>query len=87
MVLILTLRSSKDFAENSGIRHITTAVYKFCTNGLAEKMVQMLKKALRISASPLQLALDRFLFNYRLTPHSITGLSAAKLIFGRQLHS
>ena len=52
----------KEFAKHSGLRHITTAVYKPSTNGLAEKMVQTLKRALRTSTSPLQVTLDRFLF-------------------------
>ena len=43
-----TSQEFKDFTRNSGVRHITTAVYKPSTNGLAEKMVHTLKKALRI---------------------------------------
>ena len=82
-----TSNEFQDFTKISGIRHITTAVYKPSTNGLAERMVQTLKKALRISTSPLQLTLDRFLFNYRLTPHSTTGVSPAELMFGRRLRS
>ena len=77
----------KEFVENSGIRHITTAVYKPSTNGLAEKMVQTFKKALRTSSSDIQLTIDRFLFNYRMTPHSTTGISPAELMFGRRLRS
>ena len=77
----------KEFAKNSGIRHITTAVYKPSTNGLAKKMAQTLKRALRTSTSPLQQTLDRFLFNYRLTPQSTTGVSPAELMFGRWLRS
>ena len=77
----------KDFCKHIGARHITTAVYKPSTNGLAEKMVQTLKKALRTSKSAIQDTLDRFLFNYRLTPHSTTGVSPAELMFGRRLRS
>ena len=77
----------KEFCKNAGVRHITTAVYKPSTNGLAEKMVQTLKKALRTSKSAVQDTLDRFLFNYRLTPHSTTGVSPAELMFGRRLRS
>ena len=77
----------KDFCMHIGARHITTAVYKPSTNGLAEKMVQTLKKALRTSKSAIQDTLDRFLFNYRLTPHSTTGVSPAELMFGRRLRS
>ena len=77
----------KDFCRKSGVRHITTAVYKPSTNGLAEKMVQTLKKAIRTSKSATQDTLDRFLFNYRLTPHTTTGVSPAELMFGRRLRS
>ena len=77
----------KDFCKNSGVRHITTAVYKPSTNGLAEKMVQTLKKGLRTSKSAIQDTLDKFVFNYRLTPHSTTGVSPAELMFGRRLRS
>ena len=31
--------------------------------------------------------MDRFLLNYRLTPHSTTGVSLAELMFGRRLRS
>ena len=82
-----TSQEFKDFCEHIGARHITTAVYKPSTNGLAEKMVQTLKKALRTSKSAIQDTLDRFLFNYRLTPHSTTGVSPAELMFGRRLRS
>ena len=77
----------KDFCKNINARHITTAVYKPSTNGLAEKMVQTLKKSLHISKSNCQDTLNRFLFNYRLTPHTTTGVSPAELMFGRRLRS
>ena len=77
----------KNFVQNCGIRHITTAVYKPSTNGLAERMVQTFKQALKKSNQPTQQFLDRFLFNYRLTPHSTTGVSPAELMFGRKLRS
>ena len=38
-----TSQEFKDFAKTSGIRLITTAVYKPSTNGLAERMVQTLR--------------------------------------------
>ena len=54
---------------------------------LAERMVQAFKKALKTSCEPLRLTMDRFLFNYRLTPHLTTGVSHAELLFGRKLRS
>ena len=77
----------KEFIDNCGIRHITTAVYKPSTNGLAERMVQTFKRALRHSKEPITITIDKFLYNYRMTPHSTTGVSPAELMFGRKLRS
>ena len=77
----------QDFMRSAGIKHITSAVYKPSTNGLAERMVQSFKRALHVSSELTRLALDRFLFNYRLTPYSTTGVSPAELMFGRRLRS
>ena len=76
-----------EFTKTSGVRHITTAVYKPSTNGLAERMVQTFKNALRKSSEPIPVALDRFLFNYRMTPHATTGVTPAELMFGRKLRT
>ena len=82
-----TSQEFKIFTNNSGILHITTAVYKPSTNEQAEKMVQVFKKDLHTSSEPLQLIIDRFLFNYRLTPHTTTVVSPTELMFGRRLRS
>ena len=73
------------FVSARGIRHITSAPYHPATNGLAERMVQTFKGHLRKSNVPLRLALDQFLFNYRLTPHTTTGISPAELMMSRKL--
>ena len=77
----------RDFCQNRGIKHITTAVYKPSTNGLAERMVQSFKRSLRSSTTDVKLTVDKFVFNYRMTPHSTTGVSPAELMFGRKLRS
>ena len=84
-----TSQEFQDFIQSRGLRHITTAVYKPSTNGLAERMVQTFKRCLKKSStsSDIQLEIDRFVFNYRLTPHSTTGVSPAELMFGRRLRS
>lgn len=83
-----TAAEFKQFCTSNGVRHITSAVYKPSTNGLAEKMVGSLKKVLRTTSNTnIQLTIDRFLFNYRLTPHTTTGVSPAELMFGRRLRS
>ena len=69
----------------NGIRHITSAPYHPATNGLAERMVQTFKNAMK-KANPgdIETAIARFLFHYRTTPHSTTGVSPAELLLGRQ---
>ena len=82
-----TSEEFRRFVDQCGIRHITTAVYKPSTNGLAEKMVQTFKKALKASKEPIQTTIDRFLFNYRLTPHCTTGVTPSELLLGRKMRS
>lgn len=50
-------------------------------------MVQTFRKALHMSSDPLQPTIDHFLFNYRLTPHTTTGVSPTELMFGRHIGS
>ena len=49
-----------------------------------------LLKAMRVAHSKgrdWQKELQKFLFGYRSTPHTTTGVSPAKLLFGREIHS
>ena len=48
-------------------------------------MVQTFKKSLKSSIEPWSTLLDRFLFSYRVTPQSITGVFPAELMFNRRL--
>lgn len=62
--------------------------YHPSTNGLAERAVQSFKQALRMNTTgSIHDRLQRFLFKYRITPHSTTGISPAELLFGRRPHS
>ena len=57
-----------EFVRANGIRHYMGSPYHPATNGLAERMVQTIKKAVRQSASDpnsLQTRLLRFLMVYR----------------------
>ena len=75
--LCFTSQEFQDFIQSHGLRHITTAVYKPSTNGIAGRMVQTFKRSLKISSSSssdIQLVIDQFVFNCRLTPHSTTGV-------------
>ena len=78
----------QEFVKRNGVRHITTAPYHPSSNGLAERAVQVFKEALRKStAGDIETRLARFLFHYRSTPHTTTGVSPAELLLGRQLRT
>nr|XP_061811684.1 uncharacterized protein K02A2.6-like [Nerophis lumbriciformis] len=79
----------KAFMEENGIQHIKSAPYHAATNGLAERFVQALKKALKSSPSTqtLNRRLNAFLLAYRNTPHATTKVSPASAMFKRQLHT
>ena len=79
----------KAFMEENGIQHITSAPYHPATNGLAERFVQSMKKALKSAPSTQSLnrRLNAFLLSYRNTPHATTKVSPASAIFKRQLRT
>ena len=79
----------QEFLRRNGIRHITTAPYHPSSNGLAERAVQTLKEGLtkNTSADDMETRISRFLFRYRITPHSTTGVSPAELLMGRRPRS
>ena len=85
---VFTSSEFKEFMTKNGIRHIKTAPYHPASNGLAERAVQTLKEGLKkLSSGCLETKLCRFLFQYRITPHTTTGQSPAQLLLGRQLRS
>ena len=78
----------RKFCEANGIRHIRVASYHLSPNGLAERGVQIFKQGFRKTTSgTVHDRPARFLFHYRLTPHSTTGVSPAELLLGRRLRS
>jgi len=72
------------FVKLNGFRHVKSAPYHPASNGLAERAVQTVKEALKKTTGDLETRLARFLFQYRLTPHSTTGQLPAefKISFG-----
>ena len=73
------------FMRKNGIHHIRSSPYHPASNGLAERAVQSFKENMKKSscAESLETRLSRFLFWYRLTPHSTTGVPPAELLLGR----
>ena len=74
--------------RKNGIKHVKTPSYHPSSNGLAERAVQTFKEGMRkLKDGSLETKLSRFLFKYRQTPQSTTGVSPSELMFGRQLRS
>lgn len=76
------------FLQQLGIHHKLTAPYHLVTNGEAERFVQTLKNSLKRVTTQnvnLDIALQRILMRYRITPHCTTGISPTELMFNRKL--
>ena len=85
-----TSKEFQEFMSSNGIQHRMGAPFHPSTNGLAERLVQTVKKALKkMKGEPgsLQSKLSKFLFNYRNTPHPSTGKPPAVMLIGRLLRS
>ena len=80
----------KEFCDMFRVKHITTPPYHPRSNGLAERFVDTLKRALKKSiGTPTEKALQQFLQVYRITPHPSTpsNISPADLMFARKVKS
>ena len=68
---------------------MTSAPYHPASNGLAERAVQVLKTALMedLSGDNLETQISRFLFHYRITPHSTTWCYTSRAPHGPKLRS
>ncbi|EGT56130.1 hypothetical protein CAEBREN_30260 [Caenorhabditis brenneri] len=85
----LTSQLFKNMCESYGIRHQTTAVYYPRSNGAAERFVDTLKRGIgkiKGASSVNQQILNKFLINYRNTPHAaLNGATPAEVHFNRKL--
>jgi hypothetical protein len=83
----------QDFIAGNGIKHTLTAPYHPASNGAAERSVQILKDILKKNALESHAGVStkhrlcNFLLTYRMTPHTVTGVSPAELFLKRQLRS
>ena len=76
-----TIAEFQSFMEKNGIRHLCSAPYHPATNGLAERAVQSFKGSMEKNTDGSRVS--RFLFLYRQTPHTTTGVPPAELLLGR----
>ena len=78
----------KSFMSDNGIVHVTSAPYHPSSNGLAERAVQTFKNGLkRTKGDTIQERISKFLFTYRLTPQTTTGVAPSQLLMGRRPRS
>ena len=77
-----------EFCRGNGIHHVMVAPYHPSSNGMAERAVRVFKEGLKKQQSgSLTDRLAKFLFHYRNTPHSTTGMTPAELLLGQKLRS
>lgn len=80
----------ESFCKNINVKHTFSPPYHPATNGAAERFVETFKshvKKIKESGNTLTSAINLFLFDYRSMPHSITGVTPAKLMLGREFRS
>ena len=78
------------FLDYLGIAHLKGIPYWPQSNGEVERCNETLLKIIRIATlegKDWKTALQDFLFQYRTTPHTVSGLSPAELLMGRRLNN
>ncbi|XP_058449424.1 uncharacterized protein K02A2.6-like [Malaya genurostris] len=77
----------KDYCVDRGIKLLHTTPYWPSANGEVERQNRSFLKVLKISrqqGTDWKEALQEYLYMYAVTPHSVTGVSPAQLMFGRR---
>ena len=75
-----------NFVKANEIQHVKTVPYHPASNGLAERAVCTFKTCMKkLSNGSLQDCVNSFLFKYRTTPQTATGVCPAELLMGRKL--
>ena len=79
-----------DFMKKNHIKSIRSTPYHPSTNGLVERFVQTLKRALRTSEASgrsVQHRLANFLMSYRSSPHTTTNRTPCELFLKREIRT
>ena len=85
-----TSKEFEKFCVNNGIVHRTSAAYKPSTNGQAERVVQILKSAIKqaqLTHTDVSAQIAKYFLDYRNTPHSTTGEPPSLMLMGRRLRA
>ena len=85
---MFTLAEFRAFVASFGIKHNLTALYNPQSNGATERFNKVLKEGLTVAlceGAPFSVTIRNILINYRSLPHATTGVSPAKLFYGRDI--
>ena len=80
----------EQFCTSNGILHRSSAAFKSSTNAQAERVVQILKSAIKqahLTIADVDAVIANHLLVYRTTPHSTTGEPPSLLLMGRRLRN
>ena len=76
----------RKLSRQNHIKHITNEPHQPATNGLTEQAVGVAKEGVkRMQRNDLETKLSHFIFDYRITQHSKTGIIPSELLMKRQL--
>ena len=85
---VFTSNEFSRFTKQNGICHVRSAPYHPASNGLVERAVQTFKDFMKkMRDGSVEVNVLRFLLQYRITPHSTTGISPAEMLMGRRPRS
>ena len=85
---VFTSDEFQKFVKQNGIRHVKSAPYHPASNGLVERAVQTFKEFMKkMKGGSIEANVSRFLLQYRITPHSTTGISPAEMLMSRRPRS
>ena len=75
-----TSQEFESYLELNAICHTKSSLYHPSLNGLVERAVQSLKNGLKkVTEGTLEARIVKIFFQYRITPHSTTGIAPAEL--------
>ena len=82
-----TAAEFQEFCRSNDIRHTRVAPYHPSSNGLAERAVRIFKEGLKKQSGKTVAEWMAQMFQYRITPHTTTGIAPAELLMRRKLRS
>ena len=80
----------EDYFSSRGIRHHKITPYWPKANAMVERFNRTVEKAIHtthVEGKDWKKELNTFLLNYRATPHAMTGVSPAKIMFRRDIRT